>query len=525
MGKKKDRSVLVISLLFAVFAVIQCSTFIMAGDDFWWAYVPSIKDIYGNTDTNPNGRYLTNFVTYYIAHIPLLRPLICAPFFLALYFLISKILIRGKKDSLHACGYSAISILLTPPVIQILTSNWISGFTNYVFSIVFSLIYVLYCIPMFNGDQVKKPAFFAFPMLILGFAGSFCVENISIYNVGIGIFFVIYSFVRFKKVGLSNIAFLIGSAVGIFIMLQNRNYSQVMETSDAAGFRSVEIDYSNIAMTFYVDLLPFISRLFFICHIIIAVSIMTLYFKKYHSLGGKGVPKYGKLFMIIIVSFTVYTVLAAISLTLYSLTFAFKVNAIEVAFAFLDLFGLIYMAFVLFDKKTFTRILFFLCSVVLVSAPFLVVKPVTPRCFYATYVFWVLTAGEFMLAALRKAKHYNSPALKFTLITTCTTLVAFFSIANITNFYVDNLRVDYIKEQISEGSRTIELIKLPYDDYSIDSITNLSTRDEDMAFIINEKSLSYADFMLSYWGITEDMSDKKYLTISIRDYFTAHEDE
>ena len=308
-------------------------------------------------------------------------------------------------------------------------------------------------------------------------------------------------------------------------MLQDKNYSQIIDSSDSTGFRAVEIDFSNIAMTFYVDLLPFISRMFFVCHIVMTFSIMVLYFRKYKSLKGKDVPKYARLFLTVICVYTFYTVFTAIFFSFTSLTPAFRMNAIEVAFAFLDLFALIYMSYVLLDRNRFTRVLFFILSVVLVTAPFLVVKPVTPRCFFATYVFWVLTSGEFLLTAFRSRKKSESYPVRFALLSLTGSLVVFLSIVNLTNYFVDKFRVDYIRDQFSSGSRTIELISLPYDGYSCDSINDVKGNESDMIFYIDEKAFSYQQFMLDYWGITEDVSDKKFITISIRDYFTAHEDE
>lgn len=523
MLKKWNRSSLAVTLLFIVFAVIQCCTFVMAGDDFWWAYIPSVDYLFGQQDIN--GRYLTNVITFYITHYSILRPIVCIPFFVSLYFLLSRLLIRGAKDHFWSRVFIAISLMMTPTAISLLTTNWISGFTNYVISIVFSLIYIAYCIPLFEGKPDKRPAWLALPFLILGFTAAFCVENISMYNVIIGLFFIIYPLVRFRKVHPANIAFFIGAAAGLFIMLQDKNYSQIVGDGDDTGFRAVEIDFSNILMTFYIDLLPYIARIFFICHIIIAVSVTALYFRRYHSLSCKSAPKYAKLFVPVICIYAIYSLYSEVVGTLVSLTMAFRMNAIEVAFAFLYLFALIYMAWSLFDRNKFTRVLFFLCSIVVVTAPFLVVKPVTSRCFFATYIFWILAAGEFMLPAIRRRRLSISGALLFGTLSVTASLTFILSVFNITNYICDGIRVDYIREQASQPGRTVEIIPLPYPFYSCDTISYLETTEKLMTFRIDDSTASYAQFMFAYWGITEDMSKKNFIEISIRDYFTAHSDE
>ena len=523
MLKKWNRSSLAVTLLFIVFAVIQCCTFIMAGDDFWWAYIPSVDTLFGEQDIN--GRYLTNIITFYIAHYPILRPIVCIPFFVALYFLLSKLLTRGIKDHFWSRVFIAISVMMTPTLISVLTTNWISGFTNYVISIVLSLIYVVYCFPLFDGKPDKRPAWLALPFLILGFAGAFCMENISLYNVFIGLFFIIYPLARFRKVHPVNIAFFIGAAVGLFIMLQDKNYSQIVEEGDDTGFRAVEIDFSNILMTFYVDLLPYIARIFFFCHIIISVSVTALYFRKYHSLSCKGAPKYAKLFVPVICIYAIYSLYSEVVGSFTSMTMAFRMNSIEVAFAFLYLFALIYMAWSLFDRNKFTRVLFFLCNIVMVTAPFLVVKPITSRCFFATYIFWVLSTGEFLLPAIRHRRLSVSGALRFGSLSVAASLTVILSIFNITNYICDVIRVDYIREQASQPGRTVEYITLPYPFYSCDTIVYLKPNEKLMTFKIDNAIASYPQFMFAYWGITEDMSNKNFIEITIRDYFTSHSDE
>ena len=523
MLRKWNRASVAVSLIFIIFAVIQCSTFIMAGDDFWWAYIPSVGKLFGELDVN--GRYLTNCITYYIAHYPILRPIVCIPFFVALYYLMSQLLTRGIKDRFWSRVFTAVSIMLTPTGISVLTTNWISGFTNYVISIVFSLIYVIYCIPLFDGRPDKRPVWLALPFLILGFAGAFCVENISIYNVFTGLFFIIYSLARFRKVHPSNIAFFIGAAAGIFIMLQDKNYSQIVADGDDSGLRAVEIDFSNILMTFYVDLLPYIARIFFIVHIIIAVSVTALYFRKYHSLSCKGAPKYAKLFLPLICVYAIYSVYSETYGNLTSMTMAFRMNSIEVAFAFMYLFALIYMAWTLFDRNKFVRVVFFLCSIVVVTAPFLVVKPVTSRCFFATYLFWVLSAGEFLLPAIRHRRLSASAALRLGAVSAAASLTVILSVFNITNFICDRIRVDYIREQLAQPGRTIELITLPYPFYSCDTISFLEPNNKLMTFKIDNIIAGYSDLMFEYWGITDDVSDKNFIEVTIRDYFTSHSDE
>ena len=522
LNKIKDNKItFIVCGIFLLYIIIQCCTFVMAGDDYWWSYLDNIVQLFGDSDLN--GRYLTNSITYFIIKIPFLRPLVCTPFLAVLFFLVAKCLKTSKKTSLMTYLISGLCIILLPSDIAKFTTRWISGFTNYVISLVFTLLYIIFILRLFEGKQCNLPVWSSLLFLILGFAGALCVENITLYNCVLSVFAIIFSFVRFKKVHISHVAYFVGSVIGTIVMFMNPNYHQITSAEgDQQGFRAIEFDFSDIFSTIYRDISTSFSHSFLFVHIAIAVSITVIFYKKYHSLNAKGVPKYARIFLPVIISYAVYSSFSQLFCGLISMTPALRVNAILLAFAFIYILGVLYMVYVLLDLSKFIKVTFFICSVIVVTAPFIVVKPITPRCFFATYIFWGLVAGTLFIEMIDDISSIQLKSLSCVLSVFFSFVCFILSYIYISNYYVDNLRIDYIKEQYESNSRVIEIIDLPYMEYSTSSFYDCFENYNDEENILNDSKSYYADFIVKAWGVDKDLLNKKFVEISIQDYYTSH---
>ena len=516
--RKTDKASWCILILFAVFAIVNGFTYVMSGDDFWWAIIKSPLDMFGEHDIN--GRYFTNVITQIVIEKNYLRPVIFIPFMFLLFLLMAKSIRRDGTSRFTSYAFTAMCIFLIPTSLCSGVARWMSGFTNYVISVVMSLIYIVYCLPVFDGKPKKGSPVAAAAMAVAGALGCLCLETISIYNLCAGVFFIVYPLIRYKKTGAVNIAYLIGAAAGTVIMFSDKNYSSIASSGDDVGFSSFEIDFSDIFMTMYNDIVNYIANLYFFQHIAIAVSFVILYTRKYGTLTGKDAPKYAKVFLPFIVVFASFSLFSNIFSSFVSLTSAMRMGAVQVAATFFYVFAIVYMSYVLFDKASFSRLLFFVLSIIVLTAPFIVVKPINPRCFFATFVFWCIVAGELLMKCVPEKR--TARVIKYLAIP----ITAFLSFAYcyifVTDFAVDRLRIDYVREQASSRSKLIELVSLPYGTIDYDAVEIFTSDAEVKEFNIAGVKKSYQELIMEYWGITEDMSDKKYLAVSIRDYNETH---
>ncbi|SFX36638.1 DUF6056 family protein [Ruminococcus sp. XPD3002] len=520
---KENKFTFIVCGIFMLYAIIQCCTFVMSGDDYWWSSLDTISEIFGDSDLN--GRYLTNFITYYVIKVPIFRPLFCVPFLVALFFLIADVLKTSKKSSLMTYLISGLCIMLVPSGIAMLTTLWISGFTNYIVSIVLTLIYINFVIPLFNGNQCNLPVWSSVLFLLLGFISALCLENITIYNNVLAVFTVIFSYVRFKKLHIMHISYLVGSIVGTVIMFLNPNYHQIAsDKGDQHGLRTFEFDFSDIFSTLYRDISTAFSHSFLFIHLAIAVSITVLFYKKYHSLNSKGAPKYAKIFLPVIIAYAAYSAFSQVFCGLISMTPALRVNAILLAFAFIYMLGIVYMSFVLLDLSRFIKVSFLICSVIIVTAPFIVVKPITPRCFFATYIFWGLTAGTLLMEMFGVISSIQLKSISYVLSVFFSFICFILSDIYISNYFVDQLRIDYVKEQFESNSRVIEVISLPYTEYCDYSIYKHLSNNSNTDNVMDGFNLyyDYPSYIIKTWGVDKELLNKKFVEISIQDYYMSH---
>ena len=355
-------------------------------------------------------------------------------------------------------------------------------------------------------------------MFLFAFVSVFTVENVAIYNLVFSIFIII--FVRFRKLKIhpANISYSIGSAVGLLVMLMNRNYSSIiLKDNDTQGVRFVNFDFTDIIFKIYSIIIVSYSKPFYIVNIIVAVSFLLLYHKRKNSSKDNRNLKYAKYCMACIMMYAMYSFCTSVFSNLVSLTIALRLNAFETAFTFLYLLSLIYMAYFCLEKNCFIRFTLWLLSTVILVIPLTVVSPVSARCFYPTFVFWCIAAGEIFIEVTLNIRFSEIVGRTFAAVLCF--LCSFFSFMNIENKIVDNVRRDYFVEQISEKNRLIEVIDLPYTTYQFDDMYRLI--DYDYKGIVDE----YVDYKELYFcelgldPVNKENDKRVYIDVSTVDYF------
>ena len=516
LGKIKSERFL-FNVIFGIYVLIHTLCFILTGDDFDWALIENIGNIF-DSDAE-NGRYFSNALVYFATKSPVFRTIICSAVYFLWYILYTKIFNFSNERKIYSDIISAVLILTIPVSISFNTVMWVSGFVNYVVGMVIFLAYYVLCLPVFHGKISEKGGIWHLFGLLAGFFGSLCVENITLFIFIFCIFVFVFSKIRCGKIFSVNIFYLIGIISGTAVMLTNNHYFSIFfKGEDSSGARSIETSFTDIIMKIYTSIIPYYVKPFVIVNIITALVLYVLYFKKYGMTDKK--PKYSGLCISIVYLFALYSVFTSCIGDLFSFTTAKRTEALETALTFLYLVSLIYLFYLLTDRNTFIRLVFYVVSSLVITAPFLVVNPVTPRCFFTSFVFWTLEAGELLAYAMKNInlnlKFQNM--IKYTGIFSAVFLCLMYSYINISNKYVDVLRIGYIKEQMNENSRSINLIKLPYPLYSADYIL-LFSGDNSESAESDREYIDYPRLICRYYGIDEAFLDKPKIEISMPDYY------
>ena len=214
----------------------------MTSDDLWWNRLDSAADAL--TKDSPNGRYFTNLLTYFMCNYVSLRIVIYVALMFLFMYIMGKMLSFSLNDKKWVSYFfSSLIILASYSFFVLQIFNWISGFTNYVISIVISLSYLLYCFPIFEKNKLKKSGVYSVLWLIVGFLGSLCLESITFYNIVLALFIIVLSATLLKYVNLSNITFLVGSLAGAVLMFSEKTYLNLSQGADEISLRWFQFDF------------------------------------------------------------------------------------------------------------------------------------------------------------------------------------------------------------------------------------------------------------------------------------------
>lgn len=503
------------AVVFLIFSLISGICLIFRGDDFIWYFVNELEHL--EKWKFPNGRYFTNPITYFMMRNDLFRiPAYC--FFLVVFLLlVLKLFDYYNKNTKFSTSVISAIFLLSPSLMYASVFNWVSGFTNYVISLIFTFSYMVFCYRLYDEKIEFKRSSVVFTFII-GFLGALCVEHISFYNIAFGIFIIVYTKIKHKKIYGANISFLIASVFGTILMLTNPQYGIILgEGKDSISPRFLDLSLSDIFAKVYIYILPSFTKSFVCLNFLLLIGIVVLFLKSGFSAYSKSSNRYIKICFGICCSYTMYSLFSCFFCNFEITSQAMKGQAIETAFMFLYIVALVYLAYILLSGSRRVRAIMYILSSVFTIIPFLVVNPVTPRCFFAGYCLLLLAAGEFIFASMSQIKDasykYISSAAMW-IASACAVCICYI---NISNFYCGNLRFDYIKEQLEAEAPMVEVIKLPYPDYGYDIFKSFMS-DENEADEVHYETLYFL-----YYGIDMPTSEFNFMEISIYDYNSLHE--
>ncbi len=521
----KNRVYLLVTVIFAVFSAVIAGTNILGGDDILWTLDESRHDVFGSTSVN--GRYLTNAVTFVAVRVWILRFLIAFVFVFLLHQLMLRVISADREVPGWAAAFSAVALLTIRPEMFTQTINWISGITNYVISAVILMSVLLYFKPLLCGEKLGRKKYTAILIFLLGFAGSLCVENVTIYSICLGVFLMVYSWKCHKELHIGIFAYIVGAAAGAAVMFTNHTYSTLFgSNTDEVGFRRVSVDFSDIFHQVYEDVIAYYCVPFWILHIVIYVSLMFLYSGKFGN-GRATPPKYTKAALTVTALYTAYSFFTNIYGGFAVWNAALTIRGIEAAFTFMYILSLFFLGSVLCSRQSFTRFALYLCSTVILSAPFAAANPVTERCFFTDLIFWILAAGELSSSVVSTYSFERCYPVRFLSVVSAGYLA--FSIAYMCawNKYTDVMRFNYIKQQLDDGRKSLEFIKLPYPSYvprdELDAYKDAIEQSKREDNFGTDQALSDTGMRIGYelfkaHGITERVYDLNIIMISLYDY-------
>jgi len=426
-------------------------------DDLRWGSQAGL-DRLANGFAGYGGRYLGYLIVMVLTRFTLLKVL-----FMSAIVTLMAYLVRYITKLQTAPFIVILSIMVAPLPMFSSTMGWVSGFSNYVTSICFTLVYFAY-IKYFEDSAEQKQSFLLLiPMLLLGGINTLIVEHYTIYHVLLGILTVVYFSVKYHCIFIHFVGYAIGAITGAVFMFSNSAYHNVVSGEDS--YRSVGL--GGLLYNLMTGLAKICTH-GYTKHIVLNIAIIIALY----LVVSKCKSKLGKTCQSI-VTLSLYVHMGCVVLChLIPLFFQEQMQNNNLLYLFpvgasvLAIFTLILIA-AIFSKQSifFRNILFLLLSIVILNGPFLLANPVSPRVFFGTYILFTIILCILLKQLCSDIQMCSEKKLGI-ICNIAIIIGAVFYLSIFAQIYhADVTRLNTIRQKAENGSRSAVLYKLPYEQF------------------------------------------------------------
>ncbi|MBQ4031376.1 MAG: hypothetical protein II625_06445 [Bacilli bacterium] len=438
---QKNKDAIILTVLFFIMLAISY-LFPVTHDDWFWSSSQGIELLKSHFQTT-NGRWAGNLLILLLSRHRLLRSITIAVFLTLLVQLIKKITGSNKTST-----YAIISLLLVMPI-KILAQAvaWTSGFANYVPPVVLFLLFMYLNKNVFKGKEPGIKNWFAIIMLPLGFVSTLFMENITIYILIVSIVLFIYLLIKYKKINIPNLFYMIGSIGGTVLMFSCEVYRKISNSEDV--YRTIE--KSNVIIralkTYFKELYNYLVQYNTVLNIVLGVLILILIYRFYKAIKKnlKIIPnlllKCSSLIIIGYLTYNTYLTIMGGGNIFIVEKYKLYLEAFMSLLFMLSIF--IAVLFVIKSKERKARLIFEIVSIFLVAGPLLIVTPIGPRCFFVSYVFFVILTIELFNEVLQDKE--NDYICNILAIVALLVIVSHLSIYRYA-YKIEHVRIEYINK-------------------------------------------------------------------------------
>lgn len=438
-----------------------------AHDDWAWGSSIGLQRL-ADWFSGRDGRYLGNLLVIAITRSEVLRVILMMVIMSAIILLCYKIVNKNNKVLFVL---SALLFFAMPRAMFASAYVWYSGFANYATSILAILIYIYLLKDLFTEKETKFTKISIIPLFILAYLGGLLMEYVTIYQICLGIFVIIYIYKRFNKVYPSNIAYLIGAILGAATMFSNSGYRDIVNNQDSYRHvpRSTSGVISNIINSYFTDIYKggalnnvWINLIIGIC----AFIVIYKYIKSKRDNIGRGMIIFSSLIQLILISFPIYSLIKFLNpsweiLLKYTKYF-------EGLYSFLFYIAIfLFLCIYITEKALKGKLIFLFLSIIILIGPLLVVNPISPRCFSAVYIVFVLIGNELLNYLITFSA--NSMDIK-NILTKIILFILLVDMGYLLNIYANihmeyNRKMNYIYSQVEKKATSIEIPEYRYENY------------------------------------------------------------
>ena len=430
-----------------------------SGDDWAWGSIYGIERLKQGF-AGYNGRYFGNLIVLVLTRSNLLKALVMSSCITGIVVLLNEL--TEKQE----CGMWFILLMFVFMPVPLLAQAivWTSGFSNYVTSIFFTLIYIYYV----NDVHMKQPKIqkkAIVPLFLLGLMNTLIMENITIFNVVFGLYVMGVTIYRYRRIYIQHLSYFVGTVLGALLMFGNSAYLEIAKGND--GYRSFTQGMDAISKAvwnyFYI-----ISRNVLLCNYVLLCflsSICICVWRVSKLKLSKKKQIVGEISLLVIVCYTATSVINRFS-CVEPLKALLYVQGLVTAMCVVALFAFVTVLPVEKEKKgTLLLILVCICCIV---APLLIVSPLGSRCFFSTYVMLIYFTLEMYSCIDKETKVQVTQFQKYMGAGVMVGVLFLFYIFG-TIYKNQNERVEKAQADAMSGKTTIEVQVIPYHHYTWNS--------------------------------------------------------
>lgn len=514
------KQLLLLLFVFLGYVLVTCATQFMQGDDYLWYFTFAYDEL--NSWFMPNGRYVSNALTYVMIRYSAVRWIIFPMLLLALLGLLGAMPSARSAGELRSFWLALGLFLLMPTDIYANVIYFMSAYVIYVLPVVCALIYLLLAFRYRENPNARQSVLRCCLVFVVGAVGALCLESMTVYACCLGLFMVIWSFFADRKRGLAmHLCYFIGTALGAVAMLTNEQYN-IIAVDDQAGNRFFELDLSDVFVRMYRYVMPRFAKTNVWLVLLIGLALYYLYAKADRSGWSKSRSRYAALSSAMVAMFAVYSLFTNFVSPLIEISWAMRIYAFEMAIAFLYCVAVLYLVYLLLPPNMLFRIAIYLCSAVINSFIFCFVSPITSRCFFANYVFWLLAALEIIMYVCREKQFMPLRLVQVAVSALC----GFMLYCAGMNKYADLLRASYLKEQLENPkTRVYEVLLFPYAVFDSGSYFQSPCLDDASKTTVEQLDLcdfdeGYFRVWAEYYGLDLNPGTFRTIEINLIDYNT-----
>lgn len=344
---------------------------------------------------------------------------------------------------------------------------WTSGFSNYAVSIALFLlcvVWIKYSLVEESEEKSRHKVLYALLTLVFGYLGAMIIEHITIMQVLLSAVPALLTWRKQKRPNVVCCAWFIGSALGALTMFSNGNYAMIAGGQD--HLRTVASGGKEVFFRCWNNYFDVIAKQMILDNVILELllaGVVTCLVMGRHDWLKRDRRQIIVRVSLMIVDLAVFygTITRLNPMWDRSLGRGKCLDGFVNAALWCAL--LVFTFYAVLEKVRRNRMIYLLSGIAFANGSLLLVTPIGPRCFFATYIMTIWYCLE-CLAMVRADEGTKRYILQIAAM--ITVFVFFMNFEIYGHVYVeDKERLNMIRQACEDGKSAVTIPGFSYEDY------------------------------------------------------------